>query len=228
MTNELYYFKKTKGGLILTGYRQNFYFEQGEISEITIPSEHDGLPVIEIGKDAFTSAWALHKITIAEGIRRIDEYGFAHCKNLRSVSFPASLEEIGNYAFYYCGELREAEFKSSPSLGEFVFRYDFKLPAELILAGQTGSLDITRPIVNDRLKKELRLAREIENYLPWFTHLGAFALAAENDSFREVEAETLDELTEYTVSANMPELTAYFLELKRRKFGFKKDGDFDL
>ena len=181
---------------------------------------------MEIGKDAFTSAWALHKITISEGIRRIADYGFAHCKNLRSVSFPASLEEIGNYAFHYCGELCDVEFKSSPNIGEFAFRYDHKLPAELILAGQVGSLDLTRPIGNHVLQKELRLACEMD-YLPWFSHAGAFALAAKNDSFRDVDAELLDGLIDYSARENRPELTAYFLDLKKRKFGFTGD-DLDL
>ena len=222
MNNNLYYFEKTKRGLVLTGYAQNYYFEEGHISELTLPAEYNGTPVVEIGKDAFTCAWALHKITIPEGIRRIADYSFAHCKNLRSVSFPETLESIGAYAFHYCVELCEAEFKSSPSIGEFAFRYDYKLPAETILAGQVGSFDLTRPLSSVVLQKELRLAAEMD-YMPWFSHAGAFALAAENDSFREIGAELLDGIIDYSVKAKRPELTAYFLELKKQKIGFTGD-----
>lgn len=38
----------------------------------------------------------------------------------------------------------------------------------------------------------------------------------------------VDGLIEYSAEQKKPEITAYLLELKRRKFGFKKGGDLDL
>lgn len=198
------------------------------ITELEIPENYNGLPVVEIGREAFAHSQYLEKVTISEDIRRIDDGAFRCCKMLRSVNLPASLEEIGENTFSMCEELREVEFRSDPSLGEEVFYTDLNLPAELILAGKIRSLDIARPIKIERLKKDLDLACMFNHHLPWFTHSGAFALAAENDCFREIDAELLDGLIEYCTREKMIEQTAYFLELKKRKFGFDGGGNFEL
>ena len=101
------------------------------------------------------------------------------------------------------------------------------IPAETILAGQVGSFDLEQPIEEERLKFEISRAWDFKDYPPWFLHTGALALAAENDGFRELGADLLDELIDYCVRNNHPEQTAYFRDLKRRKFGFTRD-DLDL
>lgn len=228
MTNEMFLYVKIDDGLIIEDYTKDLSTLIKVTSEITIPAEYDGQPVVEIGNGAFVCEPSLRKVTIEEGIRQIDKDAFALCTNLRSVSLPASLEKLGNRAFASCEELCEVEFKSNPIFGEDVFDDDFKLPAELILANQICSLDITRPIKREWLQRVLRLACASADCPPWFTHAGAFALAAQNDCFRDVDAELLDELIEYCVKEKMVEQTAYLLELKKRKFGFKKGGEFDL
>ena len=222
---ELFGFKETNGELILTVYFER-YRANGH-SEITIPGEHDGLPVVAVGGGALRFSEPLRKVTISEGIRRIGVTAFSDCANLRSVSFPSTLEEIEEMAFDYCENLCEVKFKSNPSFGLFAFGENQKLPAEIILAGQVGSLDLAQPIGNDRLQWELNRAWDMGDYSPWFFHAGAFALAAQNDCFREITEELLDALLKYSKEHNTPEITAYFLNLKKLKFGFT-GGDLDL
>ena len=228
MKRRLFDFEKTNGAYVLTSFSQNdFYDKDGIITEITIPSKHNMRSVVEIGRNAFRSAWNLEKVTVSEGIRRIGESAFQNCKKLRSISLPARLEELDGRVFNFCEKLCEVEFKSKPFFGEFVFGRDYMLPPKLILAGLVCSLDITRPISSKMLRNEIYLADNLPNHTPWFCRADVFALAAENDSFRDIDAGLLDDLIDYSVRGNHPELTAYFLDLKKRKFGFKGD-DLDL
>lgn len=227
MKDELFEFEEIEGGYILSNFSMKNFSGDLTFTEITVPAEHEGRAVLEIGKYAFIHAAGLQKVTISEGVRRIGEFSFNICTSLRSVSLPSTLNEIDRGAFYSCGELREVTLRSSPRFGEYVFRHDLKLPAELVLAGELCSLDLTRPLDGVMLRDELLMARGVSYYMPWFCRRDVFALAAENDCFRDVEAAVLDELVEYTIRTKRPELTAYFLSLKNRIFGFTGD-DLDL
>lgn len=263
--NKLFRFEETEGGCILTNYAQNDYYDlAGDkkdwiMTEINIPAKYKGKTVVEIGKDAFRSAWRLQKVTIPEGIRRIGESAFQNCSHLRSVSFPASLEELGSWSFNICEELCEVEFKSYPSFGRFVFGKGLKLPAELFLASLVCSRDITRPINDYMLHNEIYLLNDSQTHASWLLRrLDVFALAAKNNCFRNVgarelfplfelliergcaehlsiaeeygmlNAALLDEFTEYSVRQGKPEVTAYLLDLKKRKFGFASEDRYEL
>ena len=63
-------------------------------TEIVIPSEYDGFPVIAIGDDAF--------------------YG---CKGLTSITIPDSVTSIDNYAFYGCDNLQYSDYNGGKYLG---------------------------------------------------------------------------------------------------------------
>ncbi len=258
--DKLFRFEKIEGGYILTEFSQKDYFDDEKtkiISEITLPANHRLRPVVEIGKDAFRSAWHLQKLTIPEGVRRIGESAFQNCKNLRSVSLPSSLEELCNWSFMFCAKLREVEFNSEPNFGEFVFSNDFALPAELILTGLVCSRDLTRPLNKLMLDNEISLQNAPGAFRMTFCERpDVFELAAKNgclanadtvslfkifidkerfDLLRIAEryglldrAELIDKLTAYCADNNKTELAAYFLELKKRKFGFNGDDKFEL
>ena len=220
--DKIFEFKETDGGYILTKYNR-FLHE----TEITTPSEYNGQPIVEIGSGAFVNSCSLQKVAVSEGVRSIGADAFSGCKALRSVILPSSLKVIGSAAFCECKALCEVEFKSYPKFGGNVFRRDPKLPADITLMGRVRSRDITRPLDIELLRDEIKLANGMSSYEPWFSRTDVVALAAENGCFRDIDAELLDALTEYSVSHNKPELTAYFLDLKRRKFGFT-GGDPDL
>ena len=224
MSENMFEFKETGGEYILASYNEN-----DDRSEITIPAEHERKPVTAIGEAAFGHSKYLQRVTVSEGIKRLDKFAFHTSPRLRFVSLPSSLETLGRGAFCSCGELCEVEFKSCPEFGSDVFDKDLKLPAELFLAGLVRSRDITRPLDEKMLRSEIEYANYALQYdceldfTPWLCRPDIFTLAAQNDCFREIGAELLDDLVDYCARNNQPEHTAYFLDLKRRKFGFSGD-----
>lgn len=222
MNEELFKLRETNGGYILAKFNGD-----ETVTEVTTPTEHNGKPVVEIRSDAFINASTLQRVTVSEGVQRIGETAFAGCIRLISISLPASLEAIGSGAFYKCEALREVEFRSYPKFGETVFGFDYALPAETALMGAVCSRDITRPLDNTLLRDEIDRADNMP-YAPWFSRPDVVALAMENDCFREINEERLDTLIKYSIEHNNPEITAYLLELKNRKFGFEHESEFNL
>ena len=76
-------------------------------TEIIIPSSYNGLPVTEIGRNAFIDCSQITSVTLHSGITLIDNYAFSDCANLREIIIPNSVEEIGICAFRGCKSLTE-------------------------------------------------------------------------------------------------------------------------
>lgn len=77
-------------------------FEENYKSQITLPSEFNGIPVVKIGDSAFSNdedCGYIKKIIIPEGIIEIGDYTFKKCYCLEEISFPKSIAKIGAYAF---------------------------------------------------------------------------------------------------------------------------------
>lgn len=81
----------------ITGYT-------GEETEITVPSEIDGMKVTTIGGSAF-SGKPLTNIIIQEGVTTIKYGAFSRCTALKNITLPESLTEIGNQVFEECSAL---------------------------------------------------------------------------------------------------------------------------
>lgn len=253
--DELFSFKENKDGYALVLYLKNVDLA---ITELELPAEYNGKPVVIVGSAAFRQAQYLEKVTIPEGVRWIGAFAFGSCPRLTRVSLPASLEAINLAAFASCGKLREVEFKSCPMLEEGVFRKDLGLPPELFLAGVLRSLDLTQAPLDDDLRLEMHFAK-MSPQTSWLVlRPDVFALALNNDCFRLIGAKTwfrifkilfkyncaeqlknaenydvlnaalLGELIELSAKRGETELTAYLLELKKQKFGFNNGGDFEL
>lgn len=79
-------------------------------TEIFVPSYHDDLPVLSIGKDAFSDANGLPKetrnaftsVTLGFNVKEINAMAFYYCKGLVNVKLPTSLRFIGESAFGSC------------------------------------------------------------------------------------------------------------------------------
>lgn len=76
-----------------------------EITEASIKSEIDGIPVTCIDTKAFYQSSNLTTVTIPDGVTSIGEYAFYECQNMTSITIPNSVVSIGRSAFYGCSSL---------------------------------------------------------------------------------------------------------------------------
>lgn len=89
---------------------------KGDESDVTIPSEINGVKVTELGKGEsdFLSnpffgelAPRIRSVTLEEGLTAVGRYLFLRCGALKSVALPASLKKIGYGAFFACEALEK-------------------------------------------------------------------------------------------------------------------------
>ena len=96
-----YQLSDTKDYYIVTGLGTCEEFD------LNISSVYKGLPVKEIGNDAFNSCYHLYTIKLPESIIKIGDNAFANCMLLRSIELPNGLLSIGDSAFINCEKLKE-------------------------------------------------------------------------------------------------------------------------
>ncbi len=85
------------GEITITGYT-------GGGGAVSIPAMIDGLPVVAIGKDAF-SFTEVSSVTIPDSVTSIGYEAFGTCTNLSSVTLPNSITDIAQYSFFECSAL---------------------------------------------------------------------------------------------------------------------------
>lgn len=78
-----------------------------ELTECTIRSERNGLPVTQIGSGAFKNCTTVTTITIPDSVTYIGNSAFSGCTALESVTFGGGLTSVGSYAFQNCSVLSE-------------------------------------------------------------------------------------------------------------------------
>ncbi|MDE6666084.1 MAG: leucine-rich repeat protein [Ruminococcus sp.] len=91
-------------------------------TEVVIPSEIDGLPVTDIGENAFYECWKLTSVNIADSVKNIGALAFCYCKSLTKVNIPDSVERIGLDTFGFCSSLKSIKLPDSiKSIGDYAF-----------------------------------------------------------------------------------------------------------
>ena len=89
---------------------------------LEIPATYNGLPVTEIGSQAFRECETLTSVVIPYGVTKIGWSAFCECKALTSITIPNSVTTIENGAFSYCSSLTSLTIPNSVTkLGEDVF-----------------------------------------------------------------------------------------------------------
>jgi hypothetical protein len=116
--------QNAQGGITITRYT-------GKAKNVAIPTTISGLPVTEIGGDAFTYGYMgldLTGITIPDGVTSIGAYAFSpntfHRENqnrLQNLVIPDSVTRIGNGAFYDCSIRTLALGKGLKNIGFAAF-----------------------------------------------------------------------------------------------------------
>ena len=113
-------------GVWITG----FY---GGVSDVVIPSEYEGMPVIGIREFAFASFNEITSVVIPDSVKMINEHAFAECGQLASATISGN---VGMGAFTSCSALSEITFLSSvETIGEYAFTGCFALSEITFLPG---------------------------------------------------------------------------------------------
>ena len=129
-----------------------------DVTEIVIPSKHEGKAVTKIAERGFYQLTNLTKITIPNTVTSIAAYAFYNCKELTSITIPNSVTSIDHYAFEFCTSLTSITIPDSvTSIGSSAFNgtawYESQ-PDGLVYAGKVaykykGTCPNTISIKND-------------------------------------------------------------------------------
>ncbi len=113
----MFYTENEEGtGYILTGCSKR------SAKKITVPAEHEGLPVIGIGSSVFHSFGELKTVILPDSILYIEHSAFAECPMLESITLPEGLQSIGARAFGDCTKLSDINIPESVThIDEIVF-----------------------------------------------------------------------------------------------------------
>jgi BspA type Leucine rich repeat region (6 copies) len=116
--NDQYAYTTNNGTITITGYTTGYTDSNGVV---TIPDTINGLPVANIGADAFLGN-GLTSITIPNSVTNIGDGAFYLCTSLTSVTIPNSVTNIGADAFNNCHSLTSVMIPNSvSSIGGGVF-----------------------------------------------------------------------------------------------------------
>ncbi|MDE6728776.1 MAG: leucine-rich repeat domain-containing protein, partial [Oscillospiraceae bacterium] len=146
---ELFRFEETEGGYALVEYIQK---DNMEITEIEIPAEYNGLPVVLIENGVFEFAKGINRAVLPDTVTKIGDWTFYGAENLESVHIPDGVSEIGDFAFGGCCKL-----------------YDVNIPDALVSIGVDA--------FNMTLIKSVTLPKSLD-----VLDDAAFALCAELES----------------------------------------------
>lgn len=72
---------------------------------VVIPETIGGLPVVEVGLNAFQNQSSLTSVSIPETVTTLADYSFAGCIGLTNITIPDSVTLIGSHAFDGCAGL---------------------------------------------------------------------------------------------------------------------------
>lgn len=114
-------YENKNGNIVITGY-------YGTDTELVIPSEINGIPVTEIGRDAFRDTFShsfsdFTSVKIPDSVVYIRGWAFCSCEYLESLTIPESVRYIESGAFSYCTSLRSVTIENgADSIHRFAFK----------------------------------------------------------------------------------------------------------
>ena len=108
-------YENTEGGIRITGWNG------GIDQELAIPEKIDGITVVELASNAFSSAH-LTAVKIPSTVKRIGKGAFSNCDTLRRIELPQEITELGDNLFSGCSSLEQVVIPDSVVLvGENTF-----------------------------------------------------------------------------------------------------------
>ena len=119
--DDMFAYEEKDDGIWITGFDES-------VSELEIPDEIDGVPVVGIDEYAFCSSSGLKKVVICDTIKEIAEGAFYGCSDLEEVVFEGTVGNIGEYAFADCESLTSIAIPEGiRTLSSYVLAYDTSL-----------------------------------------------------------------------------------------------------
>lgn len=100
-SEEDFYFTETSEGIRIDNYG-------GASPVVVIPATIGGKPVVELRDSAFANS-KVEAVVIPGSVKRIGEYAFQNCVDLRYVKMREGLSSIGGAAFFGCTSLEKAD-----------------------------------------------------------------------------------------------------------------------
>ncbi len=98
-----------------------FYKFTGRASEISIPTQINGLTVTSIEKEAFAQNNTFRSVSIPNTVLSIGVKAFSNCKGLTSVIISSSVRVIFDQAFEYCTALTGININNVEAIGQMCF-----------------------------------------------------------------------------------------------------------
>ncbi len=95
------------GYSVLDGETLEITYYYGTDTDITIPSEINGMTVTSLGDSLFARNKTLTSVIIPDSVTSIGEDIFNGCTSLTSVSLSSNITSIGEMAFYGCVSLKD-------------------------------------------------------------------------------------------------------------------------
>lgn len=90
-------------------------------TEIVVPNEHDGIPVVAIANGAFKNATTITSVILPQSISSVGDSAFLGCSSLTTMNLEF-VADIGSDALAYCDSLASVRFgKSLTKIGRWVF-----------------------------------------------------------------------------------------------------------
>ena len=139
-------FKKDGNGYIVTSADK-------DATEIEIPAEFEGKPVIGIGDKAFYDCEDLKKVTIPDSVTKIGELAFGFCKYLNTVKIGNGVTEIGYRAFFDCERLMSIEIPANVTkIGGRAFDRCESLSSITVKSGNTAYHSVDNCLIETATK----------------------------------------------------------------------------
>ena len=80
------------------------------VTEVAVPNEVEGYPVVTIGSGVFLGEANITEIILGDNITSIDAAAFKNCKGLKSITIGKNVSFIGESAFLFCTNLKTVNF----------------------------------------------------------------------------------------------------------------------
>jgi hypothetical protein len=106
------------------------------ITDLVIPGDISGIPVLEISNDAFSRCKLLKRAIIPDTVKLIGDGAFNECTDLAYVKLPCDLERIGDNVFSNCRNLDEIIIPESVKEIGYEAFYGCNVLRELIIPGK--------------------------------------------------------------------------------------------